>query len=110
MITRLVATLGAMLLLMAPALAQNQNQNQNQPELYTRPLGKGTPAPNHVSGLPPGSWAAKSRAQVKKALEDKGFRDIIDLHQDQGGWTAKAKKGGEDVTVAVDQKGHVTTK
>lgn len=104
MITRLAATLGAMLLLMAPALAQNQ------PELYTRPLGKGTPAPNHVSGLPPGSWAAKSRAQVKEALEKKGFRDIINLHQDQGGWTAKAKKGGEDVTVAVDQEGRVTTK
>lgn len=108
MITRLVATLGAVLFLTAPALAQNQNQNQ--PELYTRPLGKGTPAPNHVSGLPPGSWAAKSRAQVKKALEDKGFRDIIDLHQDRGGWAATAKKGGEHLTVAVDQDGHVTTK
>lgn len=108
MILRLAAAFGVMLFLLPPALAQSPPQNQ--PELYTRPLGKGTPAPNHVSGLPTASWAAKSRAQVKAELEKKGFEDIVDLHQDQNGWTAKAKKGGEDVTVEVGKDGQITTK
>ena len=111
MILRLAAAFGARLFLLAPALAQNQPQNQqNQPDLYTRPLGKGTPEPSPARSLPPASWAAKSRAQVKAELEKQGFDDVIDLHQDANGWVAKAKKDSNPVTVVVSKDGHVTTK
>lgn len=49
--------------------------------------------------------------QAKGHIENAGYADVTDLVKTADGlWTAKAKKAGKPVDVAVDFKGAVTTK
>jgi hypothetical protein len=52
-----------------------------------------------------------TEGQAKGHIENAGYTDVSDLVKTADGlWTAKAKKGGKSVEVAVDFKGAVTTK
>jgi len=46
--------------------------------------------------------------QVRSRLTDAGYTDISELSKDdQGIWRAKAKKGGQNVSVGFDYKGNI---
>jgi len=52
-----------------------------------------------------------TEAQAKGHIEKAGYTDVQDLTKTPDGlWTAKAKKGGSTVDVALDFKGAVTAK
>lgn len=52
-----------------------------------------------------------TEGQAKGHIENAGYTDVSDLTKTPDGlWTAKAKKGGKPVDVAVDFKGAVTAK
>jgi hypothetical protein len=52
-----------------------------------------------------------TEGQAKGHIENAGYTDVSDLNKTADGlWTAKAKKAGKSVDVAVDFKGAVTTK
>ena len=50
------------------------------------------------------------QAQVKQQLEQQGYTNVQNIRKDRTGWTAKAKKGGQQVTVNIDSNGQVKTR
>jgi len=55
------------------------------------------------------STEVTDQAQVKRQLEQQGYINVQDIRKDRTGWIAKAKKGGEQVTVNIDSSGQVRT-
>ena len=56
------------------------------------------------------SAQATDEAQVKQQLEQQGYTNVQNVRKDRTGWTAKAKKDGQQVTVNVDSSGQVKTR
>lgn len=50
------------------------------------------------------------QAQVKQQLEQQGYTNVQNIRKDRTGWTAKAKKDGQQVTVNIDNSGQVKTR
>ena len=50
------------------------------------------------------------QAQVKQRLEQQGYTNVQNVRKDRMGWTAKAKKDGQQVTVNVDNSGQIKTR
>jgi len=70
------------------------------------------PPRNPDLGAPPIAALQSRRivneAQAKSAIVAAGFSDVSGLTQDQDGWSGKATKAGQPVTVRVDSGGKVT--
>jgi protein CpxP len=54
--------------------------------------------------------AIHTEADVKQRLEHEGYSQVTDVKKDKDGYTAKAMKGGKQVSVDVDQKGKIEAK
>jgi hypothetical protein len=66
-----------------------------------------------ASGMTSGSGTSAQvtdQAQVKQQLEQQGYTNVQNVRKDRTGWTAKAKKDGQLVTVNVDNSGQVKTR
>jgi len=66
-----------------------------------------------ASGMTRGSGTSAQvtdQAQVKQQLEQQGYTNVQNIRKDRTGWTAKAKKGGQQVTVNIDSNGQVKTR
>ena len=50
------------------------------------------------------------QAQVKQQLEQQGYTNVQNVRKDGAGWTAKANKDGQQVTVNVDNSGQIKTR
>jgi peptidase YpeB-like protein len=48
--------------------------------------------------------------QVKQQLEQQGYTNVQNVRKDRTGWTAKANKDGQQVTVNVDNSGQIKTR
>ena len=70
----------------------------------------GDPTLNSGTARSGTSAAITDQAQVKQQLERQGYTNVQNVRKDHAGWTAKAKKDGQQVTVNVDGNGQVVTR
>jgi hypothetical protein len=69
-----------------------------------------TEAPNTSATGSSGSSSGAmklSEQDVRKKVESEGYTNVSDIKQDRNGYTAKAMKGGKEVTLDVDNTGKV---
>jgi len=100
---RTIVTLAT--LLAAAGMANAQTTSPSAPSATTPPSsGSSTTMP----GSSGGAAGALSATAVKSKIEASGYTNVTGLKQDaDGGWSAKASKGGQQVAVSVDSKGMV---
>ncbi len=108
--------LGASSLAMAgqPSGVSNQTQTTVPRSSERSPTTSGdmtTPNYDGKRGQPLSgtSTAPENQSQVKQRLEQQGYSNVQGIHKSRDGWTAKAQKNGQQVTVNLDAKGQVTT-
>jgi hypothetical protein len=51
-----------------------------------------------------------TEADVKQKLEHEGYTQITEVRREKDGYTAKAMKGGKQVTLDIDSSGKVKAK
>jgi hypothetical protein len=92
-------------LLAAAGIANAQTTSPSTPSATTPPSGGSSTSMPGTSG---GAAGALSATAVKSKIEASGYTNVTGLKQDaDGGWSAKASKGGQQVAVSVDSKGMV---
>ena len=92
-------------LLAAAGIANAQTTSPSAPSTTTPPSGGSSTTMPGSSG---GAAGAMSPTAVKSKIEASGYTNVTGLKQDaNGGWSAKASKGGQQVAVSVDSKGMV---
>jgi hypothetical protein len=95
------AVIAAALALSVSSLAFAQTSPSTSPSQSPRAAppagGSGTSAPARPL----------TKEDVKPGLEGAGFTDVTEVEENESGFTAKAKRSGQPVTLEIDRTGRV---
>lgn len=70
--------------------------------VLSAPLAAFAATPRHDAARPASSAARLTKAGALNEIRTDGYTDVSDLRQTSSGWTAKAKEGDQQVSLAVN--------